>query len=144
MAQYLVVAHRTLLDPHLLDEVRRRIDEGPSVFHLVVPVHHPRDHPWSQGEVEARARERLEEGLSRFRELGAEAEGEVGDVDPVSALKDAVGRLRIEGREFDEVILSTQPPGPSRWLGLDVVTRARRAVDIPVTHVVAGRVPAGG
>lgn len=143
MATYLLVAHRTLLDPHLLDEVRQRLARGPCVFHVVVPVHHPRDHAWSQGEVEARARERLEEGLARLRQLGADATGEVGDVDPVTALKDAVGDRRLAGEDVDEVLFSTLPPGPSRWLGLDALTRARRAVDIPVTHVVAGRVPVG-
>ena len=38
---------------------------------------------------------------------------------------------------FDRIIVSTFPPGISRWLGADLINRLGRSVDIPVTHVVA-------
>lgn len=142
MAHYLVVAHRTLVGPHLLGEVIARTEAGPCDFHLVVPVEHPTDHPWSQGEVEERARERLAEGLRRFAEIGASADGEIGDVDPVTAIATVVRSRQLAGADpFDEVLLSTLPPGPSRWLRLDVLSRARARVDFPVTHLVALRDP---
>ena len=59
MQTYLVVAHRTLVGQHLLDHVRTISDAagpGQSRFYLVVPVRHPRDHAWTDGEVEATAR----------------------------------------------------------------------------------------
>jgi hypothetical protein len=34
------------------------------------------------------------------------------------------------------VIISTHPPERSRWLERGVVERARRDVDLPITHVV--------
>jgi hypothetical protein len=34
------------------------------------------------------------------------------------------------------VILSTLPPGPSRWLGMDLPHRVERRFGVPVTHVV--------
>lgn len=139
MAQYLVVAHRTLVGDDLLDEVRHRIAPG-NAFHLVVPVHHPTDHAWSNGEVEATARGRLEEGLARFHDLGAEADGEVGDVDPTTATAAAVrSRAIAGGAPFDEVLLSTLPPGISRWLRLDPARRIRERTGLPVTHVVGER-----
>ena len=146
MAHYLVVAHRTLIGPAVTDEVRRRIDDaaqtgGPAHhFHLVVPVRHPTDHRWSQGEVEEAARQRLDEALQRFREMGADVDGEVGDVDPVTALVTAERAARLAGDPYDEVLLSTLPQGVSRWLGLDSVSRAKARVNIPVTHLVAERV----
>ena len=106
MTQYLVVAHKTLIGSALLDEVARRIEAGPSHFHLIVPIDHPSDHKWSEGECQAEAAKRLDEGLAAFAGLGAEATGEVGDQNPVAAIA-AVVRVR----EVDEIILSTLPPG---------------------------------
>ena len=137
MTEYLVVAHKTLVGSPLLDEVSRRLEAGPSHFHLIVPVDHPSDHKYSEGECRARAAQRLDEGLAAFAELGAEATGEVGDQNPVAAIA-AVVRVR----DVDEIILSTLPPGPSRWLKLDVISRARDRFDVPITHVVANREPA--
>ena len=139
MARCLVVAHRTLIGDALLDEVRRRTSEGAWRFHLLVPVRHPSDRPWSEGQVADVARRRLAEGLERFRDLGARADGEIGDVDPVVAIAAAERTARLAGDPFDEVLLSTLPRGPSRWLGLDVLSRARARIAVPVTHVVAER-----
>ena len=132
MRRYLVIAHRTLGGEHLLEEVQRRIAEGPSQFHILVPAHHPSDHSWTDGQIEAEARRVLDAGLERFRSIGADATGEVGDVNPVYAA-DVV--LRRE--HFDEILLSTLPAGPSRWLKVDVPSRMRRQFNLPITHLVA-------
>jgi hypothetical protein len=135
--RYLVVANQTLGGRHLVDAVRDRLAAGPCAFHLLVPATSPSDHAvWTEGEAIAMARERLDRALTALRELGAEADGEVGDASPVEAIRDV---LR-EG-EFDEIILSTLPPGISRWLGQDVVHRVQRSVDVPVTHLVAEAEP---
>ncbi len=139
MARCLVVAHRTLIGDHLLDEVRHRIDQGPCRFHLLVPVRHPSDKPWSDGQVRRAALDRLEDGLEVFRSIGAEVDGEIGDVDPVVAIAAVERQARLAGDPFDEVILSTLPMGPSKWLGLDVLTRVRARISVPVTHLVADR-----
>jgi hypothetical protein len=143
MSSYLVVAHRTLVEDHLKDHVRRlRAGDAPVRLHLVVPVTHPRDHAWSDGEVEAAAHRRLDEGIAAFRALGAEVTGEVGDANPVYAVATALRASQAEGAHWDGIIVSTLPPGVSRWLGLDVVSRIRREFDLPVTHLVAGPVAA--
>jgi hypothetical protein len=138
MSSYLVVAHRTLVEDHLLDHVRTLCAAGDCRFHLVVPVTHPRDHAWSDGEVEAAARIRLDEGLAAFRAIGADVTGEIGDANPVyavgSALRDAPDTT------WDGIIVSTLPPGISRWLGLDAVSRIKRDFDVPVTHLVSRQV----
>jgi hypothetical protein len=140
MRTYLVVAHRTLVEDHLLDHVRSLCAGGDCVFHLVVPVHHPRDHAWTDGEVEAAAKRRLAEGLAAFESVGAEVTGEVGDANPVYAVTSAL-RARPD-TDWAGVIVSTLPRGISRWLGLDAVSRIQYEVDLPVTHLVAARAAA--
>jgi hypothetical protein len=76
------------------------------------------------------ARGRLDDVLGRLRALGVDADGEIGDSDPVQAVRDA-----IRGREVDEVIVSTLPRGISRWLGEDVPSRMSVAVSVPITVV---------
>ena len=142
MPTYLVVAHRTLVGEHLLDHVRSLCSQTDCRFYLVVPVTHPRDHSWSEGEVEAAARRRLDEGIEAFRSLGVEATGEVGDANPVYAVSTALRNRPFADDEWDGIIVSTLPPGVSHWLGLDVVSRIKREFDIPVTHLVAPKVQA--
>lgn len=139
MRRYLIVAHRTLGDDHLIDHVRLLRDEGPCRFLLLVPVEHPTDHAWSDGEVEAAARHRLQEGLDRFHAAGIIADGEIGDANPVYAVSSVVRR---EGpNAFAGIILSTLPAGPSRWLHWDVPSRMRREhPNLPMTHLISNRV----
>ena len=136
MRRYLVVAHQTAISDALDRQVDACRDAGECTFHLIVPVTHPHG-AWSDGSVNAAAEARLAEALAHFRQRGVEMTGAVGDVSPVRAVGDAL----IES-DYDEVILSTLPPGPSRWLHQDVPHRLERSIDIPVTHVVAATVPA--
>jgi hypothetical protein len=135
----MVVAHRTLVEEHLLDHVRGLCEGGDCRFHLVVPVRHPMG-KWSEGEIEAAAEARLEEGEVAFREIGAAVTGEVGDANPVYAVAAAL-RARPD-EDWAGIIVSTLPPGISRWLGLDAVSRIKREFDLPVTHLVAERAAA--
>jgi hypothetical protein len=141
MRTYLVVAHRTLVEDHLLDHVRSLCEGGECRFHLVVPVTHPRDHAWSDGEVQAAAQRRLDEGLAAFGAIGADVTGETGDANPVYATATALRNVPEGG--WAGIIVSTLPAGVSRWLGIDAVSRITRSTDLPVTHLVAARAPAG-
>jgi hypothetical protein len=77
------------------------------------------------------AQERLDASLSKLHALGVDARGEIGDVQPLQAIEDA---LRTFGP--DEIIISTHPEGRSHWLETGVVTSARERFAVPVTHVV--------
>ena len=135
MPSYLVVANQTLASPTLATAVAERIAGGDARFHVVVPATPAsRGFSWEEQEAVAAAERRLDEVLGRLRGLGGEATGEVGSPDPVAAVQDA-----LRSMAFDEVILSTLPPGISRWLGQDVPTRLRNAVTIPVEVVIAPR-----
>jgi hypothetical protein len=131
MRSYLIVANQTLNSRSLTDAIRARLADGPVRTHVVVPLS-PIDRRLTWDETESRkvAQSRLEDVVARLREMGAEADGEVGDRDPVMAVRDA-----MRGREIDEVIVSTLPKGVSRWLGEDVPSRLRDAVPVMVTVV---------
>jgi hypothetical protein len=132
MRSYLIVANLTLGGDALWEEVRARMREGPCRFHVLAPAaHDPLAGSWTEDQARGEAAERLDRALARLRELGAEATGEVGDIRAIDATLDALG-----ASTYDEVIISTLPPNLSRWLRLDLVSRLRRAVDIPVTHVI--------
>jgi hypothetical protein len=132
MRRYLVVANQTLGGEHLTMKVKELLAEGPCRFHVLVPATAPKDHAvYTEGEAEAIAHRRLEDALSRFRDLGAEADGEVGDASPFEAIGDV---LRQES--FDEIVLSTLPSGASRWLRQDLPHRVERSFGLPVSHIV--------
>jgi uncharacterized membrane protein len=129
----LVVANETVGGGPLREEIRKR-SEGVREHVLVVcpALNSPLRH-WASDDDDARSRaqERLDESLARLREIGVEAEGEVGDSDPLQAIEDA---LRTFGA--DEIIISTHPMGRSNWLEHGVVTAARARFSVPITHVV--------
>jgi hypothetical protein len=132
MGRYLVVANQTLAGEALASKVRELARAGPCSFHVVVPATPPQDHAWTEGEARAIATRRLDAALTRFGDLGLEATGEVGDASPMLAIEDA---LREHG-PFDAVVLSTLPPGISRWLKLDLPHRIGSVFGLPVHHVI--------
>ncbi|HET9249216.1 MAG TPA: hypothetical protein VFP13_04655 [Actinomycetota bacterium] len=132
MRRYLVVANQTLAGEPLVSRIRELSRAGPCSFFLIVPATPPRDHPWTEGEARASARARLDGALVRLSGLEITVEGEVGDGNPMLAIDDAI---RDHG-PFEEIILSTLPPGASKWLRLDLPHRVAGSFGIPVTHVV--------
>lgn len=133
MRRYLVVANQTLGGVHLLS-LLRELAEQPSSFHVLVPATPPRDHLWTEGEARTIAHRRLDDALERFRSVGIEATGEVGDEHPLQAISEA-----LEGEDFDEIVISTFPPGMSKWLRLDLLHRVAATYRLPVRHVIAPR-----
>jgi hypothetical protein len=137
MRRYLVVANQTLGGGQLLAKVRELASAGPAAFHVLVPSTPPKDHAWVEAEARTLAEERLQRALVRLAELGVEADGEVGDEHPIDAIRDVIER----GEEFDAIVLSTLPPGISRWLRTDLVHRVE-GFGIPVIHVIGHKEPA--
>jgi hypothetical protein len=81
----------------------------------------------------------LDAALPKLSEAaGSQVSGDLGDSEPLMAIHDAVNM-----GSYDEIIISTLPLGVSRWLKLDLVSKAR-AIGLPVTHVLApSKVEAG-
>jgi len=140
-AHVLVVAHQTAATPGLLDAVRERAARGPATFHLVVPQQargmHKLVDPEDAGADEAQSV--LDAALPKLSDAaGQEVTGSVGDAEPLSAIQDAVNL-----GNYDEIIVSTLPLGISRWLKLDLISKAR-GLGLPVTHVAAPSKVAAG
>lgn len=128
----LVLANETVAGRTLLGALRKRAAQGPVRVTVVCPQHEP-----AAGFVvyedsrRSAAERRLQRTLDLLHEAGIAARGAVVDPDPLQALKDAVYEYRP-----DEVIVSTHPPERSRWLKKGLIEKARKAVGVPVEHVV--------
>lgn len=129
MRSYLVVGNQTLDSPELAEAVAERVAAGPATFDVVVPATPvQKGLTWDEDEARAAAQDHLTAAIARLRETGANVSGEIGHRDPIEATEDA-----LRGRTVDEILLSTLPPGLSRWLGQDVPTRLKGSVMVPVT-----------
>jgi hypothetical protein len=144
MPRYLVVADQTLGGDRLMEAIRRVV-AGPDSFYVLVlktpPIQapgtsglagdvHPALPPGPPDEAAQRRAHltspaRLGQLIGRIRAEGGDAQGDLGDPDPVKA----VGMLLEGGEVFDEVIISTLP----RWLGMDIPGRIERTYELPVT-----------
>ena len=133
-ARVLVVANRTAESPDLVDALRRRAEESPAEFTVLVPAT-PHGVAWAAdmfaGAEEARAH--LEAMEERLREAGLDVkEAKVGDPDPLAAACDEAG-----AHDYDEAIVSTLPLHVSKWLRVDLPRKVQHATGLPVEHVVA-------
>jgi hypothetical protein len=118
----LVVANQTADSPELVEALREQAKQGAAEYTLLLP---------RLAGVDTDARQRLDEIVAAWREAGLEAHGEVGDSDPVVAIKE----VWDPGR-FDEVVVSTLPTGASKWLQIDLPRRVERMTGVTVRHVV--------
>jgi hypothetical protein len=125
-ANILVVASLTATSQDLLAALRERAARGPIAVYLLMPAQSP---GFSGREA---LQPQLDAALASWREAGLDADGEVGDVDPITA----VHEVWDQGR-FDEAIVSTLPGSSSRWLEFDFPHRVARITGVSVTHVVA-------
>jgi len=129
----LVIANETVGGDELLAILRQKAAGVNERVLVVCPALNSQVRTWASDEDGARsaAQKRLDASLARLREDGVQAEGEVGDGDPLQAIEDA---LRTFGA--DEIVISTHPEGRSNWLERNVVGAASERFDIPITHVV--------
>jgi len=160
MRHILVVANRTLSEEALLRELESTSASGPVSVTILAPASPAADTtthfalasggtdtmPWAGFEESGPARQarvsdqaykdaqyRLDRALSRLRDGGVLADGEVGPPDPLSGIEELMAR-----HSFDEVFLSTLPHAVSRWLKTDLPHRIERRFHLPV-HVITAR-----
>jgi nucleotide-binding universal stress UspA family protein len=142
MSKYLVVAHQTATSQALRDKLREIAseDEGASFVLLVpaTPVNHLLTR--TEGEAISEASRTAEQAREQLQKDGLKVEEAiVGDASPMLAIGDAMR----DHRQFDAIVVSTFPPGISRWLRLDVHAQARRKFQLPVHSVIAEKAPVG-
>lgn len=132
MGRYLIVANQTLAADQLTEKVHQLRADGECSFHIVVPATHAKDHAsYTEGHDHALAEKRLEAALERFRAIGCEADGEVGDTSPFLAVRDC---LLADGT-YEGIIVSTLPRGVSKWLKQDLPHRLERTFGLPIIHL---------
>ena len=108
----LIVAHKSVATPSLVDEVRARVVAGPCRLALLIP-------DASDPEVAAWTLRRARRLISKA--VGVPVEGIVAEgEDPYTGIAAA---LRED--DFDEVLISTLPEAGSQWLRDDLPARVR-------------------
>jgi hypothetical protein len=122
---FLVVANVTATSDQLIEALKQRAERGQASFTLVIPAT-----PFGGGR--AAALQKLEEALEQLRAAGIEAEGVVGNADPILAVTDA-----WDPKRYDEIIVSTLPMRLSKWMRAGLPERIAKLTDAPVTHVVS-------
>ena len=137
MARYLIVAHQTAGSPELLERVRALAATDPGAeFTLLVPATPTGHllHNWEEGEARQLARKRAGEAMASLSAAGIPvAAARVGSHSPLEAVGD-----ELQARpDYDRIVLSTFPPGVSRWLRGNLPAILRRRFRLPVDHVIA-------
>jgi GABA permease len=131
----LVVANEAMGADELTSALGERSLEEKTEFFVVCPALTSGVRAWASDEDPARAeaQRRLDATLARLAEVGIQARGQVGDVDPLVAMEDAVRLFHP-----DEIVISTHPEDNASWHERDVVAAARERYDVPVDHVIVG------
>jgi hypothetical protein len=119
----LVVAHRSVATPSLIEELQRRAETGPVELALLIPdASDPAAAAWTL----RRARRMLS------REVGLPVEGIVAEGD--DAFAGVASALRAGS--YDEIVMSTLPEPQSRWLQDGLPARVE-ALGVPVCVVTS-------
>jgi hypothetical protein len=128
-----VIANETVGGGPLRERIEQLSDGYDTKVLVVTPALNSRVRTITSDVDPAReqARQRLDASLARLRDYGIDAQGEVGDGDPLQAIEDA---LRTFGA--DQIVISTHPEGRSNWLERGVVDKAKERFAVPITHVV--------
>lgn len=137
MAAYLLVAHQTAERKEFVDVARQLAQADPDArFTLLVPATPVGDLlTWDEGDTRDVARSRAQSAEGELKRHGVNViEAKVGDADPVNAVDDDI----MAGGRYDAIVISTFPPGVSRWIKMDVISRLRRKHPrVRIVHVVA-------
>ncbi len=121
----LVVANVTATSDELLEALLARQGDAAARFTLIVPAT-----PFGGGRAAAQGK--LDEAVARLRGAGLEAEGAVGDSDPIVAVTEA-----WDPKRYDEILISTLPSALSKWLQTDLPHRVEKITGAPVVHIVS-------
>lgn len=120
-----MVANVTAASDELVDALKRKAADQPAKFTLIVPAT-----PFGGGREAAH--EALAAACERLRQEGLEAEGSVGNADPIVAVSEA-----WDPKRYDEIVVSTLPMRFSKWLHAGLPERIGKLTGAPITHVIS-------
>jgi hypothetical protein len=129
-----VLASEPISGRGLVEEIARRAQGPDDDVVVVAPALTGSALKLGAGEVDsarAGAQRRLITSLESLRRAGLHATGEVGDADPNVALADA-----LRSSPTDGVIVAARPGEQAKRLEHEVIERARREFNRPITQVL--------
>ena len=138
MARYLVVAHETVTNPRLLEQVQAvRKDDQQAEFVLLVPATPVRHLLFRRGDGEdakAAARKLADRARTMFSKHGIQlSDARVGAAEPADAIDDEL----TANPGYAGFVISTLPKETSRWLRMDLPRTVGAKYGLPVYHVMA-------
>ncbi len=138
MSRYVIaVATDTLRGDEPVQELTRSANSEGVEVRLVVPAVEANVLRHTMGDIDEPrelAQQRLEASLRYLRQHGVEAQGEVGDPDPVQAAQDALLKAPA-----DEVIFFEYDQGEERWFEGEMFEHAKESLEPPLRMVVLDR-----
>lgn len=135
MSRRLLVVTTVHVEGNVLRErVRAHAGTDDAEIRVVAPASDVSPLQWlasDEDDARAEAAAKAEESARAVSPEAGRTEAEVGDVDPVQAIEDAL-------REFpaDEVLVVTGPGRETGWLEEGAPREALERFDVPVTHLV--------
>lgn len=129
----LVVADAAVAGEQLRNALVSRLEQGiDSVFVVAPPLAGSALEHYA-GDVDAAipdARARLQETLEQLRAAGLDADGEVGDADPIQAIKDEVLKF-----DPDQILIVGHRDEEGAFAEQGLLEQAQRDLDLPVTEL---------
>lgn len=133
----LVVVNEQVAGGELRDALLTHLDRGVTEVFVVAPALADSALKHTMGDVDEAiepARKRLQGTLEELRDAGLNADGEVGDSDPVQAISDEI--VKFDPEQI-LVVAHTDEEGAFAEKGL--LEQAERDFDLPVTELVVNR-----
>jgi hypothetical protein len=133
----LVVANEKVTGNELVGSVLGHLGEGVEEVFVVAPALAGSALDHIMGDVDAAipaARERLEATLKEFHEAGVEAQGEVGDSDPIQAISDEIVKFNP-----DQILVIAHTDEEGAFAEKGLLEQAERDFDLPVLELVVTR-----
>lgn len=129
----LIVANEAVAGEQLKDALVRRLDEGIDSVFVVAPALAGSALKHYAGDVDGaipEARDRLQETLGQLRAAGLEADGEVGDSDPIQAIQDEILKF-----DPDQILIVGHRGEDGAFAEQGLLEQAQRDLDLPVTEL---------
>lgn len=133
----LIVADEAVAGEELRRSVVDHFDGKPTSVFVVAPALVDSGLKHTMGDVDEAigpARERLDRTLEELRSAGIEADGEVGDSDPMVAISDEILKFHP-----DQILLVAHGGKESAFAERGLLEQAQRDLDLPVTEVIVDR-----
>jgi hypothetical protein len=138
VSRYLLVANETAESQEMLHVVSEiNADDPEAEFEILIPATPLNLLQQFEGTAKSArglAAQRAQSTRLRLESLGIRVRStRVGNWDPYAAIEE-----ECENEKYEAIVLSTLPPGVSRWLRMDLPSRvARRHPEVRLIHVVS-------